>query len=103
MTFARAEELRRQNMGPLEARMEKLERALAYQGAEIAKLKGVQHGQLPALPHTPRAEVPQFLGMPHGMGRHADVGVPGAGGGVPKISSGATASSPDMGADFTRR
>jgi hypothetical protein len=44
LTFARAEELRRQNMGPLEARMEKLERALAYQDAEIAKQKGVQQG-----------------------------------------------------------
>jgi hypothetical protein len=99
----RAENLRRQNMSPLEARMEKLERALAYQGAELAKLRGPQTARLPALPYTPRAEVPQFLGMPSGMGRHAVVGAPGAGGGVRKIGSGALASAPDTGAGFTRR
>jgi hypothetical protein len=65
----RAESRRQQNMSPLEAKVERLERALAYQGAELSKLKGTQHGQLPSLPHVPRAKVPQFLGMPSGMGR----------------------------------
>jgi len=99
----RAESLRRQSQSPLEAKVEALERAVAYQGAELAKLRGPQTARLPALPHTPRAEVPQFLGMPKGMGRHADLGASGAGGGVRKISSGAAASSPDTGAGFTRR
>jgi hypothetical protein len=100
----RAESMPRQNMSPLEARMEKLERALAYQGAEIAKLKGVQHGQLPALPHTPRAEVPQFLGMPRGMGRHGVLG-PADAGGVRKIAAGTPTSAPDTPVEsgFTRR
>jgi hypothetical protein len=99
----RAESLRRQSQSPLEAKVEALERAVAYQGAELAKLRGPQTARLPALPYTPRAEVPQFLGMPRGMGRHADVGAPGADGGVRKIGSGALASAPDTGAGFTRR
>jgi hypothetical protein len=77
-------------MNPLEAKIEKLERALAYQGAEIAKLKGTQTGRLPALPHVARAEVPQFLGMPRGMGRHGVVG-PGGSAGVRKLATGAPA------------
>jgi hypothetical protein len=84
-----AETLRRQNQSPLEARIEKLERALAYQGAELAKLKGTQTGQLPALPHVSRSEVPQFLGMPSGMGRHGIVGAPGGNGGARKLGTGA--------------
>jgi hypothetical protein len=100
----RAESLRRQSQSPLEAKVEALERAVAYQGAELAKLRYPQTARLPALPHTPRAEVPQFQGMPSGMGRHAVVGAPGGGnGGVRKISSGASASAPDTGAGFTRR
>jgi hypothetical protein len=70
----------------MEAKIEKLERALAYQGAEIAKLKGTQTGRLPALPHVPRAEVPQFQGMPSGMGRHGVAGASG-GGGVRKLGT----------------
>jgi hypothetical protein len=85
----RAETLRRQDMSPLEAKIEKLERALAYQGAELAKLKGTQTGRLPALPHISRTEVPQFLGMPSGMGRHGIVGAPGGSGGVRKLGTGA--------------
>jgi hypothetical protein len=86
-----AERLRQQNMSPLEAKIEKLERALAYHGAEIAKLKGVHHGQLPALPHVSRSQVPQFLGMPSGMGRHGIVGAPGGNGGARKLGTSATA------------
>jgi hypothetical protein len=85
---ARAERERQQNMTPLEARIEKIERALAYQGAEIAKLNGTQHGRLPALPHVARAEVPQFLGMPAGVGRHGVVGLGGGSGGVRKLAAG---------------
>jgi hypothetical protein len=97
---AHAETLRRQNQSPLEARIEKLERALAYQGTEIAKLKGTHTGQLPALPHVSRSEVAQFLGMPSGMGRHA---VAGPGGGVRKLGSGAPASDAPIESAFTRR
>jgi hypothetical protein len=99
----RADTLRRQNMSPLEAKVERLERALAYQGSEIAKLKGVQHGQLPALPHVSRSEVPQFLGMPSGMGRHGAMGPAGSGGGVRKLGT-SSPSAPDTAGDgFTRR
>jgi len=98
----RAETLGRQNQSPLEARNEKLERALAYQGAEIAKLKGTQAG-LPSLPHVPRAEVPQFLGMPSGLGRHAVVGAPGGSGGVRKIAAGAPSPETAFGVGITRR
>jgi hypothetical protein len=100
---ARAENLRRQNMNPLEAKVERLERALAYQGAEIAKLKGVQHGQLPALPHLSRAEVPQFLGMPSGLGRHGVAGPAGSGGGVRKIAGGTPAADAPIESGVTRR
>jgi hypothetical protein len=100
----RAESLRRQNMSPLEAKVEKLERANAYLAAEVAKLKGVQHGQLPALPHVSRSEVPQFLGMPSGMGRHGVTGPAGSGGGVRKLGTNGSPSAPDTaGAGFTRR
>jgi hypothetical protein len=76
----RAESVRRQNMTEDEAWREKIERALAYQGAEIAKLKGEKQGRLPALPHVSRAEIPQFQGMPRGMGRHGVAGPSGSGG-----------------------
>jgi hypothetical protein len=98
-----AETVRQQNQSPLEAKIEKLERALAYQGAEIAKLKGVHHGQLPALPHVSRSEVPQFLGMPGGMGRHGVAGPAGSGGGVRKIASAGPASDAPIESGFTRR
>jgi hypothetical protein len=95
----RAENLRRQNMSPLEAEVEGLKRALAYQGAELAKLRGLQ--QPPLSQGTP-ARAPQMLGLPGGMGRHA-VGQT-AGSGVRKIGSNGSASAPDaMGAGFTRR
>jgi hypothetical protein len=101
----RAENLRRQNMSPLEAKVERLERAVAYQGAEIAKLKGIQTGRLPALPHVARSEVPQFLGMPGGMGRHAVVGAPGGSGGVRKLGTSAAVPASDTSdqSGFTRR
>lgn len=99
----RAESLRLQNTSPLEARIERLERALAYQGAEIAKLKGTQTGRLPALPHVPRAEVPQFLGMPNGLGRPAVVGPAGGSGGARKIAAGAPALETSFESGITRR
>jgi hypothetical protein len=101
----RAENLRRQNQSPLEARVEALERGLAYQGAENAKLKGVQTGRLPALPHVARSEVPPFLGMPGGMGRHAVVGAPVGGGGVRKLGTSAAVPASDTSdqSGFTRR
>jgi hypothetical protein len=98
----RAERQRTQNMSPLEAKVEKLERALAYQGAELAKLRGVQSGSLPGLPHVARAVAPQMLGLPKGMGRHP-VGQT-AGSGVRKLGTNDSTSAPDaMGAGFTRR
>jgi hypothetical protein len=90
-------------MSPLEAKIEKLERALAYQGAETAKLKGVQHGQLPALPHVSRSQVPQFLGMPRGMGHHGVVGPAGSGGGARKLASGSPASDAPIESGVMRR
>jgi hypothetical protein len=65
--------------------MEALERANAYLAAELAKLKGTP-SRMPVLPHTPRAEVPQFLGMPAGLGRHGVTGPAGANGGVRLVS-----------------
>jgi hypothetical protein len=95
----RAEGLRRQNQSPLETKVEALERALAYQGAELAKLRGVQQ---PPLSHRAPARAPQMLGLPGGMGRPA-VGQT-AGSGVRKIGSNGSVSEPDaMGAGFTRR
>jgi hypothetical protein len=98
----RIESLHHQSISPLEAKIERLERALAYQGAEIAKLKGVQPGSLPSLPHVARADVPQLLGQPGGMGRHA--AVRGAGGGARLLQRVADTNEPasaDQG--FTRR
>jgi hypothetical protein len=57
----RAESQRRKNMTEDQAWREKIERILAYQGAEIAKLKGVQPGGQPAPSHVARADRPQFL------------------------------------------
>jgi hypothetical protein len=95
----RAENLRRQNMSPLEAEVEGLKRALAYQGAELAKLRGAQ--QPPASYGAP-ARAPQMLGLPGGMGR-PPVGQT-AGSGVRKIGTNGSVSAPDaMGAGFTRR
>ena len=91
-------------MNPLEAKIEKLERALAYQGAELAKLKGVHHGQLPALPHVSRSQVPQFLGMPGGMGRHGVANPAGSGGGARKLGTIGSDAAPDTaGAGFARK
>jgi hypothetical protein len=97
----RVESQRQQNMSPLEAKIERLERALAYQGAELAKLKGVQSGSLPGLPHVARADTPQMLGLPKGMGRHP-VGQT-AGSGVRKLGSGSVSEPDAMGAGFTWR
>jgi hypothetical protein len=96
----RAEGLRRQNQSPLEAKVESLERALAYQGAELAKLKSALRP--PSAPHVAPARAPQMLGLPGGMGR-PPVGQT-AGSGVRKIGSNGSASEPDpAGAGFTRR
>jgi hypothetical protein len=74
----RAEGLRRQNMSPLEAKVEALES------------------------HGAPARAPQMLGLPGGMGRHA-VGQ-AAGSGVRKLGTNGSVSEPDaMGAGFTRR
>jgi hypothetical protein len=86
----RAESQRQQNMSPLEAKVERLERAVAYLAAEITKLKGAP-GRLPALPHVARANIPQILGQPGGMGRPAAMG-PGGGGDVRRLARGADAS-----------
>jgi hypothetical protein len=101
----RAESHRQQNMTEDQAWREKIERALAYQGAEIAKLKAAQLGRLPALPHVARSEVPQLLGMPRGLGRLADVSTPVASGGARRLGTGAAVSSSDAPAQsgFTRR
>jgi hypothetical protein len=99
----RTENQRRQNMTEDQAWRERVERALAYQGAEIAKLKGERTGRLPALPHVARAEVPQFLGMPRGMGRPGVVGTPGGGGGVRKLAAGSPAPDAPIESGFTRK
>ena len=104
----RAENLRRQNMTPLEARVEGLERATAYLAAEITKLKGSQTGRLPSLPHVARANVPQLLGQPGGMGRPAASASGGAGGDVRRLARGADAggsasASSTVEQGFTRR
>jgi hypothetical protein len=98
-----AENLRRQSQSPLEAKVEALERAVAYQGAEIAKLRGTPTARLAPLPHTPREEVPQFQGMPRGMGRHGVAG-PSGSGGVRKLgTSGISTADAPAEAGFTRR
>lgn len=95
----RAENLRRQNQSPLEAKVEALERALAYQGAELARLRGAQ--QSPTSQGTP-VRAPQMLGLRGGMG-HNPVGQI-AGSGVRKIGTNASPSAPDTAGDgFTRR
>ena len=97
----RAEIVRRQNMSPLEAKVEALERANQYLAAEVTKLKGALR---PTTPQFARSEVPQFLGMPRGMGRHAVTGPAGGNGGVRKLGTGNSVASPDaMAAGFTRR
>jgi hypothetical protein len=92
----RAESLCRQNMCPLEAQVEALKRAVAYQ------LRGVQSGSLPGLPHVARAVTPQMLGLPGGMGRHPVSQT--AGSGVRKIGTNGSVSGPDgAGAGFARK
>ena len=75
--------------------MEMFKRAFYALAARVTKLEGGQPGRQPALPHTPRAEVPQFLGMPSGMGRHGVVGPAGSGGGVRKLGTGNSVSAPE--------
>jgi hypothetical protein len=100
----RAETQRQQNMTPLEVRIERLERANAYLAHRVTKLEGGQTGRLPALPHVARSDVPQFLGMPSGLGRPAVVGTPGGSSGVRKLAAGASAPASDTPAQsgFTR-
>ena len=89
-----------QNMTEMEA----LRRAVYHLTARVTKLEGGQPGHLPALPHVSRSEVPQFLGMPSGMGRHGVTGPAGSGGGVRKVGTNGSPSAPDTaGAGFTRR
>jgi hypothetical protein len=90
----RAESERRQNMSPLEAKVEALERANAHLAARVTKLEGGQTGRLPAPPHVARGNIPQILGQPGGMGRPAAMG-PGGGGDVRKLSSGVATSAPE--------
>jgi hypothetical protein len=96
---ARAESLRRQNMTPLEAKVEGLERANRYLAAELTKLKSALQ---PPASHGAPARAPQMLGLPGGMGR-PPVGQT-AGSGVRKIGTNGSVSTPDTaGAGFTRR
>jgi hypothetical protein len=81
----RAENLRRLNMSPTDARIERLERALSSLAARVTRLDGERSGRLPGLPHVPRANIPQILGQPGGMGRPAALAA--IGGGVRRISS----------------
>ena len=82
-----AESRRRQNMSPLEAKVEGLERANASLAARIARLEGARR---PPLPHVARADVPQFLGQPGGMRRPAATD-PGGGGDERRLARGADA------------
>ena len=87
-----------QNMTEMEA----LRRAVYHLAARVTKLEGGQPGRLPSLPHVSRSHVPQFLGMPGGMGR-PPVGQ-AAGSGVRKLGTNGSVSEPDTaGAGFTRR
>ncbi|HEY0909173.1 MAG TPA: hypothetical protein VGD75_02960 [Bradyrhizobium sp.] len=95
----RAENQRRQNMSPLEVDIEGLKRALAYQGSELAKLRGAQQ---PPSSHVAPSRAPQMLGLPGGVGRPA-VGQT-AGSGVRKLGTSNSGSGPDAtAAGFTRR
>jgi hypothetical protein len=89
-----------QNMTEMEA----LRRAVYHLAARVTKLEGGQPGRLPALPHVSRSDVPQFLGMPGGMGRPPTLGPAGANGGARKLGTNGSVSEPDTaGAGFTRR
>jgi hypothetical protein len=88
-----------QNMTEVEA----LRRAVYHLAARVTKLEGTQTGRLPTLPHVPRAEVPQFQGMPGGMGRHAVIGVPVGSGGARKIGAGAPVPETAFESGITRR
>jgi len=88
-----------QNMTEVEA----LRRAVYHLAARVTKLEGEQTGRLPGLPHVARAEIPQIVGQPAGVGRHAALG-PSGGGGVRKLGTNGipTADAPGD-AGFTRR
>jgi hypothetical protein len=64
--------------------------ARAYLASRVSKLEAALR---PPTPHVSRTDVPQYLGMPGGMGRHP-VGRTG-GGGVPKLGTGDSASTAD--------
>jgi hypothetical protein len=83
--------------------MEMLKRAVYHLAARITKLEGEQSGRLPGLPHVARSEVPQFLGMPSGMGRHGITGPAGSSGGARKLASGGPAADAPIESGVTRR
>jgi hypothetical protein len=76
----------------------------AKPASRVTKLEGAQTRRLPALPHVPRAEVPQFLGMPSGLGRHvvSAPGGEGGGGGARRIGANRSVSTPDTAGPASR-
>ena len=83
---------REQNMTEEQAWRRGIERSIAYLAAKVAKLEGVSPERLPALPHVARADIPQLLGQPAGLGRPAAMAAGGGGGGVRRLARGADAS-----------
>jgi hypothetical protein len=82
--------------------VEALKRAVYHLAARVTKLEGERSGRPLGLPHVSRTDVPQFLGMPSGLGRHGVTGPVGSGGGARKLGVGDSASAPDaMGAGNT--
>jgi hypothetical protein len=83
--------------------MEMLKRAVYHLAARVAKLEGERSGRLPGLPHVARSEVPQYLGMGAGMGRHGVANPAGVSGGVRKLASGSPVPDAPIESGVTRR
>jgi hypothetical protein len=95
-----------QNADDVQAELDEAQNKLPEQNlaARVTRLEGERSGRPPGLPHVSRTDVPQFLGMPRGLGRHGVTGPVGSGGGVRKLGVGDSASAPDaMGAGYTRK